>query len=679
MNIITLRDIGTTEIHDSFRGILRISPNEGVDDPTPLLSVVGSRVQLSTSEGTLLPITFVTKSALCKVVGRSTSKVDLINVVHEYENLNITKSLNIRPTLYLEPSGAKVPLILVNGSTSVGYPLEAPDNEAYFNHSNKFGFDKNLSLEENISKNLSKAEYDTIPESEKVTINGAPVYRYIQPGDEPIRVQDFQTRTAILGVYPGNTYTRSKSISSVHDLRDEDKYSSSGVHTQFSYLPLDKMIWENLQTDLGGIYRSTSGRYFNLSNGSSNELAKKLFGNDITPEKLEEKGTALILGVPVQSGTIHYNAIPAHRYFFHCARRYDNSSRKSATANSTNITEANRSLNNVMNNLTRQYVLCDGKEITTDYPNIDRAGLVALGWTSTHRAIGTTISGDANKFKTPPLFECDQFAPRFLRGLNWLRDSNGNLISNTLTYNKVGDKNDAANHKKVIDQVGMYYANYDYDFHKRYEHAHMLFANKPIELFSDSSSTVIDELLNEKKMFQGKVDSEVPENINAWAEYVNGTPTYWNSGGSFFKSYILKTIGGLKKVGYSFSGNTIKKLQSAPIINNGGSNSVFHKLMGCLRAGKRKLGKCRKSKNYCDEYMLIKDGGYIMAPDYEKYEGYVGTWRFTSSLPVRNKYGKPDTLEDVLSYSETNGGVKTYLDDTLPSPPTMNFIPLMKI
>ena len=681
MNIINLRDIGTTEIHDSFRGILRISPNEGIDDPTPLLSVVGSRIQLSTSEGTLLPMTFVTKSAMCKVIGRSTPEVELINVVHEYENLNITKSLSIRPTLYLEPTGTKVPLILVNGSTSIGYPLEAPDNISYFNYGNKFGFDKSLSLEENIAANLSLAEYKQIPDSEKVSINDAPVYRYIQGEDgNPVRVQDFQTRTAVLGVYPGNTYSRSKSVSSVHDLHDENKYATSGIHTQLSYLPLDKMIWENLQTDIGGIFRSTAGRYFNLGNGTSNNLAKKLFGDDITPEKLEEKGTAPIMGIPVQSGTIHYNAIPAHRYFFHTVRRFDKNSLKNATSNSSNISEANRSLNNTMNTLTRQYVLCDGKEITTDYPNIDKEGLISLGWTSTHKAIATTMSGNSNNFKTPPLFEFDQYAPRFLRGLNWLRDGNNKLTSNHLAYNKVGFKNDSANHAKVLDKIGMHYANYDYDLQNRYKHVHMPFASKPVEFFSTTAkASEPDELWREKKMFQGELNSELPENGDAWKTYVKGTPTYYDFGGSFFKSYMLKTVGGLKKSGETFSGDFIKKLQSAPITKVGGSNSVFHKLMGCIRYGKRRLGKCRSSKNHCDDYMYIKDGGYQLAPDYKKHANYVGKWRFTSSLPVRNKYGKPDSLEDILSFAKSGTNTETYLDDTLPSPPAMNFIPLMKI
>ena len=547
MNIINLRDVGATEIPDSFRGILRISPNDGVDDPTPLLSVVGTKIQLSTSEGTLLPMTFATKSAMCKVTGRDTEEIELISVVHEYTNLNVTQTLHINSTLYLEPIGTKVPLILVNDSNSLGYPIEAPINESYFNYENRFNFDRSLPLEENISKNLSLAEYNTISESEKVTINGAPVYRYIQSDGERIMVQDFQNRSAILGVYPGNTYSRSNSNKYIHDLSDEAKYTTSGIHTQLSYIPLDTIIWKNLQDDLEGIYRSSAGRYFNLSNGTSNELAKKLFGNDITLETLEAKGTSPILGIPVQSGTIHYNAIPAHRYFFHCVRRYNKSSRKNTTYNSTNITEADCSLDNMMNTLTRQYVLCDGKEITTDYPNINAAGLMSLGWTSTHRAIGMTMNGDPNKFKTPPLFECDQFAPRFLRGLNWLRNDDGSLTKNTLTYNKVDFQGDIANHKKVLDRVGIHYANYDYELQNSYEHAHALFANKPTETLSDPSISITDQLNKEKSMFQGKLESELPANAVAWRTYVNGTPTYHDFEGSFLKTYILKTVGGLKK------------------------------------------------------------------------------------------------------------------------------------
>jgi hypothetical protein len=45
MNIVTLRNVGLYEIPDSYRGILRISPNNNVDDPTNVLTTINNVVK----------------------------------------------------------------------------------------------------------------------------------------------------------------------------------------------------------------------------------------------------------------------------------------------------------------------------------------------------------------------------------------------------------------------------------------------------------------------------------------------------------------------------------------------------------------------------------------------------------------------------------------------------------
>ena len=45
-------------IHDSFKGILRISPNNGIDNPTDILKDSNAVIKLSDSDGNILPISF---------------------------------------------------------------------------------------------------------------------------------------------------------------------------------------------------------------------------------------------------------------------------------------------------------------------------------------------------------------------------------------------------------------------------------------------------------------------------------------------------------------------------------------------------------------------------------------------------------------------------------------------
>ena len=58
----TVRNVSQKQIYQSFMGILRISPNEGEDDPTALLSTIDAQIKLTDSDGNVLPITFIPKS-----------------------------------------------------------------------------------------------------------------------------------------------------------------------------------------------------------------------------------------------------------------------------------------------------------------------------------------------------------------------------------------------------------------------------------------------------------------------------------------------------------------------------------------------------------------------------------------------------------------------------------------
>ena len=672
MDIITLRNVGSFEIPDTFRSILRISPNKGVDDPSELFITKDKEIKLSTSEGTILPLTFIPKVAQCEVVNRDKDSVELINIVHNYNKLFIAKSLNIRPTLYIKPSNRQVPLLFVNDGNSLGYPVQAPADTNYFNYErnisdgvNMVALNPNLSMEENISK-LTDEEYElllSLEKTKKISINNKPIYRYLKGAGKFF--QDLNYCTSVLGVYPGDTYKQNNDKDKIYDLNDNHHKNNNKLHTQLSYIPLDSLIWKCVEAYLAGKYRSYKGHYFNLNKKTSDELGKKLFSDNIT--ELDIKDKAPIINAFVQSGTIHYNAIPAHRYFYHLKRRLVGQPTKAELGNSS-----------AMNMLCTQYILCDGKEFKESYKQL--ADIPEIDWTETHEAIAKSTnkkngSGevDSSAFKTPPLFELNQYAPRFLRGLNWIRNGEKSFKANTLKYKKIDRNEDPANHAKDIGEVGTYYANYDADLQRKYEHGHAQFAAK----------TFVGEItsLNEEiDIFRGAhSSSEIPTNNEAWEKYIKGQSD------TFLGSQMLKTVGGLKKSGITIE--NFKEIQNAPITVSGDTHEYFYSIKACIKYGKSEHGGCHNHKTPCHSKFKVRDGGYMLARNEDNkwfqsgktWKKAHNVWRLTSSLPIQNKYGTPDVLSENKLSSIKCGNEPTYIDDSLPTPPAVNFIPLMKI
>lgn len=712
MNILNLRNVGSFEIPDSFRGILRISPNivgnNLEDDPTSLLIAPDSEIKLSDSEGNELPLTFIPK-AISTVVVDKLNAIDLINVTHRYKGLFIINSLSIKPTLNIKLNGNKIPLIFSNGTHSVGYPIEAPDDLTYFNRNNKFKFDKNLSYDENIRTKIP-VTHELYTNSEKYSnqwaiVNGEYAHHYIQSEKEYHKVPILKKREYVLGTCKNHRYSKARNPNLVYDLSD-DKFTSTS-HTQLSYVPLETLLYSNLEADLSGIYRNTKGRYFNLNplgapgdnNVSNNNLAYTLFGNDYTPEALENDAKGPIMGIPVQSGTIHYNAIPARNYFFHLARRYNSSKRAETIVNNTGLLSgAANDLNTSINIIMRQYALCDGKTLSGDiakneYHNIDIEAF-NHNFGDTHTAIQTSIGGlSGNTIKTPSLFECDQLSLRFIRGLNWLRTSDidntnsiysGNEIlnlkgskdnepvyftNNTKKYKKFTKDNDYGNLVKDIHNVGMYYFNNDSAIQKNWKHTHLILGAKNGEALNG------DELNKIKKVFFGEeteIDNltENSDHGAAWSTYVkNSSP---NTSNTFLGSYMLKTLGGISGI----NTNLRKKIQNYPVAAMGGSTSYMHKIHSYIRYGKRRI-TCHSHRTRWNPALDIKEGYYNFA----HADG--GSWRLLSSLPRGNKYGEDGILDPKLSTAKFGSGIDNELiiniDDTLGSPPAVNFIPLMKI
>jgi len=727
MDIISLRSVGLFEIPDSFRGILRISPNNGIDDASELL-ISGNPVSLSDSQGNMLPIIFKAKTFKTVVVDRDEVEKNVINIIHEYSSLFVSKSLNVKSTLYIEPDINKVPLLFVNDGKSLGYPIEAPDDDRYFNYNNILNKPEGISVDDFINSSTKPSDdiYSEKNNSEFITINNERITRYIRYKDgdtyKTESVPELNKRTYVLGSCPGHTYRRTNTTNNVHDLSDEHKYPT-GIHTQLSFISLDNLVWNNIEAITSGIYRSGIGRYkdlnqlgyFSEDNNTQNNLYKFLFnssfGGDVTAsdnyfKKILDKSP--IMGVPVQSGTIHYNAIPPKHYFFHLARRYSDDKRAQFVDNSQSssdgrLTYADVLSSNIMNNITRQYVLCDGKQMTKDYPGID-SELLKVNWSDTHIAISKSTGDESGtEIVTPPLFECDQLSLRFLRGLNWLRsdtndtnpaildnnavlemnDNSGDkktkLIPNDKVYRIINKAGDKANHPKDIHKVGMHYVHYDNRLQKQYNHTHLLFSSRNNELLKD------DTLANEKNIFRGSYSSsEVPKDKNNWEKYIKGEID------TFRGSHILKTYGGFKhqmisdsttdKIGKLNDPKEMRILRDTPIAVEGGSTDIFYSLYACIRYGKRKLGKCSNHRTSCQGPVYIRDGRYRLAcaPEDANYN-----WRFLTSLPVENKYGKTNVMipeYSIVTYNgENSNKFDKFIDDSIASPPAINFIPLMKI
>ena len=90
----------------------------------------------------------------------------------------------------------------------------------------------------------------------------------------------------------------------------------------------------------------------------------------------------------------------------------------------------------------------------------------------------------------------------------------------------------------------------------------------------------------------------------------------------------------------------------------------------------------------CGDIMYMRDSRYSLA------SANGGDWRFITSLPIQNKYGPKGAVITETKFSTTTyivGKFKTgdetptasegsyKIDDSLPTPPSINFIPLIKI
>jgi hypothetical protein len=689
MKIINLRTVGDFEISDSFEGILRISPNvvngSKYDNPIELLKQRDAEIPLSDSAGTTLPLIFKPKHAFVLISKGITSigYEQLSHMSHVYNKLYVINSLNIKSTLYIDrrnDSGAKCnqsPILFIKDSNITAFPLEAPDYADFVNYNNRYDIADKENWQDALFEKLGPTDALFTQENhpEQVLVDGKPIYRYIAYADNVVyKVPEINRRTYALGVCPGHTFNinSSNKVFDTSHIPAIGQPAPNGKYTQLSYVNLENIVWKNVEAVNTGVTRSHDGRYYNLhtyGGVGKNKLAETLFGS-VTENVIRSK--APITGIGVQPLSIHYNAIPARRYFFHLERRR----KAKKLIESSNVSAANLSIKGVMNNITMEYALCDGKTLyngeTSSYP-ID-INAYKLNLTGLHNL----LLSDGKPIVTPPLFEIDQLNLRYLRGLNWVRDdydgssaitTKHTFSNNTKTYKypSVSNNNDLSNHKKDINQVGMHYANYDNVSSRKWKHAHLLFAKPngevPEELSESEAPGALKSMLKEEGL-----NAEAQSN---WKNYRSN----FSSTSNFYNRYMMRTLGGIDD--NSVSDSSIRIMQDCPISSRGGDNRYYHYAYSGLKFGRRKLGICMNHRERIGTPFYMRDGKYYLASAATNQNTY---WRFITSLPIQNKYGAKGSVITEPKYSTANyEDVKLNIDDSLPSPPSINLIPLIKI
>lgn len=304
MKIINLRKVSDQEIPDSYMGILRISPYKPsgseiyYDNITAFLNNINEQLPLSASDGSVLPLTFVPKKYNTIVADRD-SNIDLINITHHYNNLYIANSLNVKPTLFIDISDedyTSAPITFVNKKssniTSLSYPFDAPDDTRYVNYNSRLFPGGAAYSSESINEQFNNLDptneiYTDKYSSEHVKIRGNTVYKNITYKGKNYIVPEVLKRDYILGQCPGHTFKATpntcpllKNIAGNKDINQD----SNIIHTKLSFIPLENIIWKNVEAITSGVHRHYKGRYKNLGligtkENSSNDLFEKLFGD----------------------------------------------------------------------------------------------------------------------------------------------------------------------------------------------------------------------------------------------------------------------------------------------------------------------------------------------------------------------------------------------------------------
>ena len=657
----SIRDVAQQEIFNSYRGILRISPyfvEEAERDDTSDLynknhpfynseektispDESQPKINLSDSEGNLFNIYFYPETFNCSVVGKMTTKVDLVNIVHYYNVLRVNKNINVKSTLSCDTLEVKF------NNNILKYPIDCPYNSKYCNANDGLGIGDDLSAD-NIENKFSDPDIvSKISDYEQVKVDDQVVWRRSTDGT---KIPEVYRHDYILGHAAGGTY----------------KNTNTNLNeTQLSFISLDKLIWEKLTAALRGvsINRSYEGRYTGLGVNETEDV-KFIFGNDWSEQNI--KAAAPIVGIPVQSGLIMYSAMPLQRYCSHL----------------NDIDLKNDPSDNYVYNLISEYALCDGKVLKystgnkkTDYSNIEQNSKNWSNFTfdSTKNTLYNKMhhsmmdNNNDNHLHTPALFETDQISPRYIRGLNWKpKTYDENTVAIAKSPSGEIDINELGNNIKNLTEVGPYLGNHDYKVRKTADHKHLCLSNQ-----NAVPSPSADTLYKNSNWLSGRAvnrESIIPLTNTSETGYKDSA----NAPTKYHGTNILQTR----------AGKINREWQDIPIAVGGGTRSFTCSVGYQWKDNQLVFGAF--GKKWC-KHDGDPDNNGRYAPGYFYFRS-INTnndsqWRTISSS---NKhfivYGiaeNDNTPTVATKYSLVNNSTK--VDDTLSFPATFNFLPLIKI
>lgn len=782
---ISIRDVGNEQIYDSYMGILRISPSQLDNQLTDSMSLFltnpvgknessdanGREVILSDSDGTNLGLYFTSRVRETNVkneAGKS-EKQNVINIVtHPRKYLFATNSLNVRTTLVVnkeKQTDKKSPIQIYHESQSnigsfdvLAYPIESPNDGDYFNAENKLSLidytkskDVHTQLNESLY-NKPKSWYDSSIEAKhRVKIGGDFIYTQNKDYEQ---VPVLYTREYVLGHCNGHTARVTSPVkTNIVDttVGPERLTDNKSLITKLSFIRLDTLVWDVLQEATIGNLRQSEGRYSFLGVGQNQSITDRLFGK-INPQ--EEK--APILATGVSPGIVMYHAMPFRRFIFHVLRQEIRNSEDEgntyknlrngvkAYVDAKKITAVKKLDPGFVNTLTKEFVLCDGRELTYDnYPSVntdnkslfqhDDKGIVKRDSSSKKPLAATTKSdaytamaasnssttapnGNANKVVVPSLLALNQQSPRYLRGLNWIINSNANLDkpieieTTTPSYT-----NNSYKHEVVVGSEygltqknfanpGVYRMQADWKATEQ-RHKHRCFYNSATSNFDNPSTNDYDpnnenlpttfdineiisngdlkkKLMNYSFIKHATVEGQRLQ--NAWykatpvpfaglfAWKINSGTT--QTGDAVQSGYVIQNA---KQTAISSNASVrLKQLElinyaegMAPIANKGGRQNRGHSTsIHCTQRHHHRTRRFRGT--YTATF-----GAY----DVQKATSAAGTDvpRCVTSLPVTDLEKKSDTYE--APYTMKIGNQIITPDMSLSFPPTTVLLPLFKI
>lgn len=471
MDKFNVRDVNDREIYESYMGILRISPDNDVDDATrKLLDVTNTNgVALSDSDGDMLAITFKSKAFLTNINTYGDTFEDRW-LIHAQTNVNNTvfavETVNIRPTLTVTTlADGLVNAPIISYSTDLGkvgavcYPVGNPYDPTYFNDPLENEVrpvpSTNASDRNKFLKDQSPEWYSgNIDPEHYVRIDDKVVYHL---NNENKSIPVLYTKDKILAHGHGASYIAREGDTDTYryiyekNLTEQLKTTENAKVTHLCWADIDKLVWDALKNIIQGDIRHTSGRYVNLGAEVDTDIRGSKMGidknntdyslavNNSTAYSLKQ--TAPLVGLDVPVGNIMYNAMPYNRYMFYMAKQIlANLEKDPSLASLGNETIQSvirlKNHNHIKSfadrdphfaaNLAKNFVLCDGKPVDIEhYPalNLDNDGLnkdgsIKSSGAAAYTALKASYSLDS-KICTLPLVKFNSASSILLRGATW--------------------------------------------------------------------------------------------------------------------------------------------------------------------------------------------------------------------------------------------------------------------